>query len=140
MAVYRCESCGAPLSSLNGVVVSVCEYCGTENRISDNAIEFIQQEPKHIEENILISTVPCIGKTIFEKKKFVIYRTYAEVLDRKTNAVEMHLDFKDVSEYRKAPIYDGAIKFKMKNGQKHLVNLYSMKNYQVAMNALNGLI
>ena len=140
MAVYRCESCGAPLSSLNGVVVSVCEYCGTENRISDNATEFTQQEPTHIEENILISTVPCIGKTVFEKKNFVIYRTYAEVLDRKTNAVELHLDFEDVAEYRKAPIYDGAIKFKMKNGQKYLVNLYSMKNYQLAMNALNGLI
>ena len=54
MAVYRCESCGAPLSSLNGVVVSVCEYCGTENRISDNATEFIQQEPTHIEENIFM--------------------------------------------------------------------------------------
>lgn len=50
MAVYRCESCGAPLSSLNGVVVSVCEYCGNENRISDIATEFIQQEPTHVAE------------------------------------------------------------------------------------------
>ena len=75
-----------------------------------------------------------------KKKNFLIYRTYAVVVDRKTNVVELHIDFKNVAEYRKAPIYDGAIKFKMKNGQKHIVNFYGMKNYQLAMNALKGLI
>ncbi len=140
MSVYRCESCGAPLPSLNGAVVLVCEYCGTENRISDVADEFIKQEPTHIEENAFISTVPSIGNSIFDKKNFVIYSNYAEVLDIKTNAVEIHINFKDVEEYRKALIYDNAIKFKMKNGQKFLVNFYLKKNYQLAMNALNGLI
>lgn len=140
MAVLKCEACGAPLASKNGVYISVCEYCGTENVLIDTTVESIPQEPTYTAEDIIISTVPCIGKTVFDKKKFVIHRTYAEVLDRKTNTMEMHIEFKDVAEYRKALIYDGAIKFKMKNDQKYIVNLYNMKNYQLAMKALDGLI
>lgn len=82
MVVLKCEACGAPLSSSSGVV-SICEYCGAENIVSSNDDAFEPQNTVAIED-IIVTTVPCIGRSIFEKQIFVIHRTYAEVLDKKT--------------------------------------------------------
>ena len=139
MAVYKCESCGAPLSALNGVVVSICEYCGTENIITNNDNNFAKEE-SIFTEDIIVTTVPCIGRSIFEKQIFVIHRTYAEVLDKKTKALYMSIDFDIVMKYRKALGYSTAIKFQMINGQKCIVNFGMKNHYDLAMNALNGLI
>ena len=139
MAVYKCESCGAPLSALNGVIVSICEYCGTENIITNNDNNFVKEE-SIFTEDIIVTTVPCIGRSIFEKQIFVIHRTYAEVLDKKTKTLYMSIDFDNVMKYRKALGYSTAIKFQMKNGQKCIVNFGMKNHYDLAMNALNGLI
>ena len=139
MAVYKCESCGAPLSALNGVIVSICEYCGTENIITNNDNNFVKEE-SIFTEDIIVTTVPCIGRSIFEKQIFVIHSTYAEVLDKKTKALYMSIDFDNVMKYRKALGYSTAIKFQMKNGQKCIVNFGMKNHYDLAMNALNGLI
>ncbi len=49
MAVLKCEACGAPLATKNGVLMSICEYCETKNILSDTATIFTQQETIHIE-------------------------------------------------------------------------------------------
>ena len=72
MAVLKCEACGAPLASKNGVYISVCEYCGTENVLSDTTTSFVPQEPNYIDENPVVLSLASIGSTIFEKKTFVI--------------------------------------------------------------------
>ena len=126
MAVLKCEACGAPLSSSSGVV-SICEYCGAENIVSSNDDAFEPQNSVAIED-IIVTTVPCIGRSIFEKQIFVIHRTYAEVLDEKTKALFMSIDFDNITKYKKALGYSAAIKFQMKNGQKCIVN-FAMKNH-----------
>ena len=138
MAVLKCEACGAPLSSSSGVV-SICEYCGAENIVSSNDDAFEPQNSVAIED-IIVTTVPCIGRSIFEKQIFVIHRTYAEVLDKKTKALFMSIDFDNITKYKKALGYSAAIKFQMKNGQKCIVNFAMKNHYDLAMNALNGLI
>ncbi len=151
--MIQCKNCGATSRIVSGTV-GECEYCGsplslsngaapdrkTESGGDDRAAKSLLQEPTHTEENILIKTIPCVGNTIFEKKNFVIYSTFAEVRGRKSNAVELHIDFKNVAEYKKAFLYEGAIKFKMKNGQKYIVNLCNTKRYRLAMDILTGLI
>lgn len=139
MAVYRCESCGAPLSSPNGVVISICEYCGTENIITNNDNNFAKEE-SIFTEDVIVTTVPCIGRSIFEKQIFAIHRTYAEVLDKKTKALYMSIDFDNVMKYRKALGYSTAIKFTMKSGQKHIINFALKENYDLAIKALNRVI
>ena len=138
MAVLKCEACGAPLSSSSSVVC-ICEYCGTENIVSSNDNTF---EPKNstVIEDIIVTTVPCIGRSIFEKQIFVIHRTYAEVLDKKTNALFTSIDFDNIMKYKKALGYSTAIKFQMKNGQKCIVNFAMKNHYDLAMKALDGLI
>lgn len=118
MAVLKCEACGAPLASKNGVFISVCEYCGTENVMSDTTTSFIHQEASCIEDNPVVLSLASIGNTIFEKKTFEIYRTYAELIDTKTNFTEVHIDFNSVVKYGNAWAYGNAIKFKMSNGKK----------------------
>ena len=54
MAVLKCEACGAPLSSSSGVV-SICEYCGTENIINSNDNNFESQNSMSIEDIIVTS-------------------------------------------------------------------------------------
>lgn len=139
MVVYRCESCGAPLASKNGVFISVCEYCGAENIVSSNDNNF---EPKNAAtiEDVIVTTVPCIGRYIFEKQIFVIHRTYAEILDKKTKALFMSIDFDNIMKHKKALGYSTAIKFQMKNGQKCIVNFAMKKHYDLALKALDGLI
>lgn len=109
MAVLKCEACGAPISSSSGVVC-ICEYCGTENIVSSNENNFESQNSIAIED-IVVTTVPCIGRSIFEKQIFVIHRTYAEVLDRKTKALFTSIDFDNIMKYKKAIGYSMAIKF-----------------------------
>ena len=138
MAVLKCEACGAPLSSSSGVV-SICEYCGTENIINSNDNNFESQNSMSIED-IIVTTVPCIGRSIFEKQIFVIHRTYAEVLDKKTKALFMSIDFDNIMTYKKALGYSTAIKLQMKNGQKCIVNFAMKNHYDLAMKALDGLI
>ena len=139
MMSLKCESCGAPLSINDGVHISICDYCGAQNTIRDNFFNSEKEEPKKIED-VIVDTIPCIGSTIFQKKLFVVHRTYAEVLDKKTNALELHIDFNDVMQYGKTFLADGMIWFKMKNNQKHTVNFYTKGKYDLAMKALNGLI
>ena len=138
MAVLKCEACGAPLSSSSGVV-SICEYCGAENIVSSNDDAFEPQNSVAIED-IIVTTVPCIGRSIFEKQIFVIHRTYAEVLDEKTKALFMSIDFDNITKYKKALGYSAAIKFQMKNGQQCIVNFAMKNHYDLAMKALDGLI
>lgn len=138
MAVLKCEACGAPLSSSSGVV-SICEYCGAENIVSSNDDAFEPQNTVAIED-IIVTTVPCIGRSIFEKQIFVIHRTYTEVLDKKTKALFMSIDFDNITKYKKALGYSAAIKFQMKNGQKCIVNFAMKNHYDLAMKALDGLI
>lgn len=138
MAVLKCEACGAPLSSSSGVV-SICEYCGAENIVSSNDDAFEPQNTVAIED-IIVTTVPCIGRSIFEKQIFVIHRTYAEVLDKKNKALFMSIDFDNITKYKKALGYSAAIKFQMKNGQKCIVNFAMKNHYDLAMKALDGLI
>lgn len=138
MAVLKCEACGAPLSSSSGVV-SICEYCGAENIVSSNDDAFEPQNTVAIED-IIVTTVPCIGRSIFEKQIFVIHRTYAEVLDKKTKALFMSIDFDNITKYKKALGYSAAIKFQMKNGQKCIVNFAMKNHYDLAMKALDGII
>lgn len=152
-SMIQCKNCGATSRIASGAA-GECEYCGSPLPLSsaaascrenqsgggDHAAKPIPQNSVHMEESSFIKTIPCVGNTIFEKKKFVIYRTYAEVRGRKNNAIELHIDFKNVAEYKKAFLYEGAIKFKMKNGQKYIVNLYRVKRYRLAMDALAGLI
>lgn len=140
MAVLKCEACGAPLASKNGVFVSVCEYCGTENVLSDTTTSFTPQEPSRVEENPVVLSLAGIGNTIFEKKTFNIYRTYAELIDTKTNFTEVHIDFNSVVKYGKAWAYGNAIKFKMSNGKKYIVRFMWENNLNLAMKALEGLI
>lgn len=140
MTVLKCEACGAPLAFKNGVLISVCEYCETKNILSDTAISFTQQETIHREENAVVLSLDGIGNSIFEKKTFVIYRTYAELIDKRTNFAEAHIDFNLVEKYGKAWVYDNAIKFKMSNGKKYVVRFMWENNLNLAMKALDGLI
>lgn len=140
MAVLKCEACGAPLTSKNGVYISVCEYCGTENVLSDTTTSFVPQEPNYIDENPVVLSLASIGSTIFEKKTFVIYRNYAELIDTKTNFAESHIDFNLVAKYGKAWAYGNAIKFKMSDGKKYIVRFMWENNLNLAMKALDGLI
>lgn len=140
MAVSKCEACGAPLAFKNGVLISVCEYCETKNILSDSATSFTQQETIHTEENAVVLSLNGIGNSIFEKKTFVIYRTYAELIDKRTNFAEAHIDFNLVEKYGKAWVYGNAIKFKMSNGKKYVVRFMWENNLNLAMKALDGLI
>lgn len=138
MAVLKCEACGAPISSSSGVVC-ICEYCGTKNIVSSNENNFESRNSIAIED-IVVTTVPCIGRSILEKQIFVIHRTYAEILDRKTKALFTSIDFDNIMKYKKAIGYSTAIKFQMKNGQKCIVNFAMKNHYDLAMKALYGLI
>lgn len=140
MAVLKCEGCGAPLASKNGIFITVCEYCGTENVLNDTTTSFTPQEANCIDENPVVLSLAGIGNTIFEKKTFEIYRTYAELIDTKTNFIEVHIDFNSVIKYGKAWAYGNAIKFKMSNGKKHIVRFMWETNLNLAMKALDGLI
>ncbi len=139
MMSLKCQSCGAPLSQRDGDHILICDYCGAENTIQNDFINPTKEETIQIED-IIIDTIPCIGSTIFQKKLFVVHRTYAEVLNKKTNDIELHIDFNDVVQYGKVFLTDGTMWFKMKNNQKHNVCFYTKTNYDLAMSALNGLI
>lgn len=139
MMSLKCESCGAPLSLKEGAHVSICDYCGAENTIANDFAGSAKEETKQTED-VIVDTIPCIGTSIFQKKLFVVHRTYAEVLDKKTNAIELHIDFNDVMQYGKTFLTDGMMWFKMKTNQKHTVNFYTRSKYDLAMSALNGLI
>ena len=139
MMFLKCESCGAPLSLKEGAHVSICDYCGAENIIPNDFVESAKEDTKQTKD-VIVDTIPCIGTSIFQKKLFVVHRTYAEVLDKKTNAIELHVDFNDVMQYGKTFLTDGMMWFKMKNNQKYTVNFYTRGKYDLAMSALNGLI
>lgn len=139
MAVLKCEACGAPLPSRNGILISTCEYCGTKN-VFDDIAPFTNQETNHVEENPIVLSLAGIGNTIFEKKTFIIYRTYAELIDTKSNFPEAHIEFNAVAKYGKAWAYGNAIKFKMSNGKKYIVRFMWENNLNLAMKALDGLI
>ncbi len=140
MAVLKCEACGAPLALKNGVYLSVCEYCGTENVLGDTAAGFTPQKSHGVEKNPVILSLAGIGRTIFEKKTFIIHRTYAELIDTKTGCTEAHIDFSAVVDYRQAWIYGNAIKFKMIDGKKHIVRFIWKSSLNLAIKALDGLI
>lgn len=139
MMCLKCESCGAPLSLKEGNAISICDYCGAQNIIQNDFMESIDEKTEHIED-VIVDTIPCIGTTIFQKKLFVVHRTYAEVLDKKTNTTELHIDFKDVMQYGKTFLTDGMMWFKLKSNQKLTVNFYTRNKYNLAISALNGLI
>ncbi len=135
----KCESCGAPLSVKEGTGISICDYCGAQNIIQNDFVKPIEEKKEHIED-VIVEIIPCIGTTIFQRKQFVVHRTYAEVLDKKTNAKELHIDFKDVMQYGKVFLSDGMMWFKMKSNQKHTVNFCTKNKYDLAICALKGLI
>lgn len=139
MAVLKCEACGAPLASKNGVLIPTCEYCGTRN-VFDDATRLADEETTHVEENPVVLSLAGIGNSIFEKKTFIIYRTCAELIDTKSNFTEAHIEFNEVAKYGKAWAYGNAIKFKMSNGKKHIVRFMWENNLNLAMKALDGLI
>lgn len=131
MAVLKCETCGAPLSSQNGDFISTCEYCGTKN-VFDNIVS-ANSEMNRPQETPLVLSLSGIGKTIFEKKTFNVYRTYAELIDTKSKFTEAHIDFKSVVKFGRAPIYGNAVKFKMSNGENISLDLcgQAMKTRQL---------
>lgn len=139
MVSLKCKSCGAPLSHKVGADVLICDYCGAENIIRNNISDSAKTESKQ-SEDVIVDTIPCIGNTIFQKKLFVVHRTYAEVLDKKTNALELHINFSDIEQHGKTFLSEGIMWFKMKNNKKYTVNFYTKNKYDLAMSALNGLI
>ncbi len=139
MVSLKCASCGAPLSQKEGLSVVICDYCGTENAIHNGSSDSAKVESKQIED-VIIDTIPCIGNSIFQKKLFVVHRTYAEVLDKKTNALELHINFSDIEQYGKTFMSEGMMWFKMKNSKKYTVNFCMKNKYDLAKSALNGLI
>lgn len=143
METINCKSCGAPLSFDFDNGFAVCDYCGAKNILkNENVNESIQKNEKtnNEKEDIIIDTIPCIGSTIFQKKLFVVHRTYAVMIDKKTNTCELRIDYKDVMKYGPYWVNSVAIQFKMKNGKKHTINFYFQNRCNTAMNALNGLI
>lgn len=139
MVSLKCESCGAPLSQKDGSDVVICDYCGVENRIHNGISASAKAEAKQIED-VIVDTIPCIGNSIFQKKLFVVHRTYAEVLDKKTNALELHINFSDIKQHGKIFLSEGMMWFKMKNNKKYTVNFCTKNKCDLAMSALNGLI
>ncbi len=138
MAVLKCEACGAPLPFQNGALISTCEYCGTKN-VFDNIVS-ANSETDRPQENPLVLSLSGIGQTIFEKKTFNVYRTYAELIDTKSQFTEAHIDFKSVVKFGRAHLYGNAIKFKMSNGKKYIVRFMWASNENSAVTVLNGLI
>ena len=136
MAVLKCDSCGAPLNTKSGNTIK-CEYCGAENILNKDNQEIPLQDALKPTEVVSLSS---IGNTIFEKKTFVIYRTYAELIDNKTKFIEIHIDFANVEKYKKSAWYGQAIKFIMKDKKKYIIRFAWESKLNIAMNALDGLI
>ena len=141
MSTVKCESCGAPLKVIPGAKYIICEYCGTQTVLeqSDNNVLFAEQTKQNSQNlNVIILSIPSCGPTVFQKKIFNIYRSYAELVDVKSRTVDIHIDY--CSVISRTSFLGTSIIFKMNDGQKILIKTLTWKNYRLAEQALKGLV
>lgn len=141
LPTIKCNSCGAPIRFDETNIYVACEYCGQEVKVKIDIIDEHKEEINNIKpfhENILICSIPTYGSSIFQKKKFNIYREFAEIIDAKTGAIEHHIIYSSVK--KKIPFMNSNIIFKMNNGNKITVKFLLQSQFLEAQQALNGLI
>ena len=142
MSTIKCEACGAPLTVIPDVKFVFCEYCGTQNVVEQLTV--ITSKPEECEElnaqesNVVVISIPSCGSSIFDRKIFNVYRNFAELVDAKSNNIEIHIDYCNVE--KRTSFLGSNIVFKMKSGAKHVIKTTSQKNYQLVLQALNGLV
>lgn len=136
MAITKCEACGAPIKTVSATNLVVCEYCGVENVNLNYKTNSAQAN--YAPTTQIVATLRSCGTSVFQKKSFKIYRTYAELVDEKTKFVDIHIDFCDVE--KRYSFLGSNIVFKMKNKQKYTIKLLTAKSYELAIQALSGLV
>lgn len=142
MSTIKCEACGAPLTVIQSAKFAFCEYCGTQNVVEQLTV--INQKPEECkklnaqEPNVVVISIPSCGSSIFDRKIFNVYRNFAELVDAKSNNIEIHIDYCNVA--KRTSFLGSNIVFKMKSGAKHVIKTTSQKNYQLVLQALNGLV
>ena len=63
MAVFRCESCGAPLDFTEGFRILYCPYCGTKQTLPEESVHSLNEAAK-------ISTTLQRGFMLLEEGAF----------------------------------------------------------------------
>ena len=142
MSVVKCESCGAPLTVLSGTSSVICEYCGNQTLLKQNAEDQVQFDKQSAtdsqQRDILVLSLPSCGSSIFQKKVFNIHRCYAELVDVKSGTVDIHIDY--INVIKRTSFLGSNIIFKLKDGKKISIKTMSEKSFKLAQQALDGLV